>query len=157
MTREHRMPDVKLDELKFHWEKWRDESKAFWSRAILGTAILLASILFQYKFLSVSLPGVTLSLPAKPFWFYLLVNLLSWYLLGFLCFKFIDLLRHRVPEKIEMEIHNNDLPNPIYSWHLGPPTIDLKRWGRYLYLIFPVYAVTLGGLLLVAFVRTLMI
>ena len=130
-----------LDDLKFHWDVWKNESRSFWGRAILGSAILLLSILFQFGLVSVSTPpGFAFSMPKNPWWFYLCVNLFSWYLLVFLCFKFVDLLRHRVPEKFEEVVHNNRLP-------LGFMKLNLRAVGRIAYLIFPIYVLTVACIL----------
>jgi hypothetical protein len=137
------MPDREFEELKFHWDKWKEESQAFWGRAILGTGIILLSILFQFGIISISMSWVHLTPPRDPWWFYFFVNLFSWYLLGFLSFKFIDLMRHRVPERFEPKVHNNFLP-------LGPVLFPLKVFGRILYLIFPLYALTVAIVLAIA-------
>lgn len=129
-----------LDTLKFHWDIWKVESRAFWGRAILGSAILAVSMLFQFGIVTISLEWFHFVPPADPWWFYFFVNVFSWYLLGFLCFKFIDLLRHRVPEKFEEVVHNNRLP-------VGPVKVNLRALGRIAYLIFPVYVITVACIL----------
>ena len=143
------MSDHSVDKLKFHWNKWRDESKAFWGRATLSAALLLISVAFQFEVISVDTPLVKLNVAHDPV-FYRILNLLSWELLGFLIFKFVDLLRHRVPEEMEEEIHTNKLPNSMSKRGLGPVKFDLQEYGRLLYLLFPLYAATMAGLLFAA-------
>jgi hypothetical protein len=134
------MDDPELNRLKFHWHKWRDESKAFWGRATLGTAILLLSLFFQFGILSLNIPGVQICIPENPRWFYVSINVLSWFLWWFLCFKFVDLLRHRVPNDYEEAVHTNALP-------LFGLKIPLRSIGHLLYLVFPFYAAALAAVL----------
>jgi len=51
-TPEAKTTGSSIEEMQFHWNKWKDESKAFWGRAILGTALLLTSIMFQFWYYS---------------------------------------------------------------------------------------------------------
>ena len=136
------MDAEQLEELKFHWEKWKSESKAFFGRALLATPLLILSILFQWQAISVEILGVK-QLSHRPL-FYWFIWSLSVLLLFFLIFKFVDMLRHRVPEKFEGLVHTNLLPNPVRPGH----EIDLKRYGRYLWFVFVIYAGLLGGALL---------
>jgi len=135
------MTEFEFDQMKFHWEVWKGESKAFWGRATLGTSILLLSIFFQWGVVTVSVPWITLSKLAQESQFRFFINALSWFLFLFLCFKFIDLLSHRVPERFEEHIHNNNLP----IGRLGD--ISLKFLRRLAYVIFPAYALTMAAVL----------
>lgn len=108
----------------------RRKQSAFWGRTILGTALLLISLLFQFGVVAIDVPEVQLRLPSDPRWFYICINILSWFLWIFLTFKFVDLLRHRVPEEMESEFHNNLLPNPLYALKIPPRHLDLKSIGR---------------------------
>src|SRR5260370_559241 len=75
---------VDLDELKFHWDKWKDESRVFWSRATLATGLLLLSILFQFSIFSISIEHpIKFQLPSDPRPLFQVLNALSWFLLLF--------------------------------------------------------------------------
>src|SRR6185312_5225564 len=129
-----------LETLKFHWDVWKSESRAFWGRAILGSAILAVSMLFQFGIVTLTVGWVQLNRPEKPQSFYFFVNVFSWFLLAFLGFKFVDLLRHRIPEKYEGLVHNNFIPIA------GRPR-PLRWFGRVLYTIFIAYAFTVAYIL----------
>lgn len=133
MDKEH------LDEIKFHWTKWKDESRSFWGRATFMSLILLLSILFQFGMISVNFSWIVIYIPRNPWWMYFFVNMMSWFLLLFLFFKFVDLLRHRVPDKFEQDIHNNEMTVGV--------RLPLKLVGRFLYGIFPVYFLVIGATL----------
>jgi hypothetical protein len=138
------MEPNELEELKFHWDKWKSEAKAFFGRAVLTAPVLILSILFQWQAISVEIPGIKLR-SDRPL-FYWFVWFLSCLLLLFLTFKFVDMLRHRVPEAMEPMVHTNFLPNPL-PW--GRREINLKKWGRFLWFVFAAYVVSLAVTLVV--------
>ena len=143
------------EEIAFHWEKWKTQAKSFWGRSVAAIAVLLVSIAFQFSVVKIKDPWISLEIPKHPKGFYLFLNASSWFLLLFLCFSFIDLLRHRVPEHLEETVHNNSLPNPLNRWHIGGTKVPLKPIGQVSYLIFPAYVGLLAYLLTIAFVRIL--
>jgi hypothetical protein len=140
-----------LEELKFHWDKWKAEAKAFFGRAVLTAPILILSILFQWQAISVEIPGFKL-LSHRPL-FYWFIYVMSFLLFLFLVFKFVDMLRHRVPEAMESKIHNNLIPNPL-PWRARE--IDLRTIGRYLWFVFVLYAGVLALSLVATFFHLMM-
>lgn len=147
-----------LEEMKFHWDKWKAESQAFWGRAVLGAGLLLLSVAFQFQIITLNTSndyGLAIRIPKSSWQFYLAVNALSWFLLVFLCFKFTDLLRHRVPEWMEQKVHTNLLPNPLHRhFRIGRSDLNLIRLTHLFYLIFPAYAVVMGFILAIALYQT---
>ncbi len=123
-----------LEWIEFHWKVWKEESRAFWGRAILGSAVLTLSIFFQYGVVAPDIPGFTLNVKKLPQGVWDFVNASSWFLLFFLGFKFVDLMRHRVPDRYQNIVHNDHMV-------VGPMAIPLITIGRLLYLIFPSYVI----------------
>jgi hypothetical protein len=121
-----------LDELKFHWEKWRDEAKGFWRRAAVISIFLLLLILEQWGSAGWKFAGYEYNPTAEEASIHkrFLFCPLSWCLFLFLIHNFIDLLRHRVPEDFEEKVHTNEIK-------FGPfaEKVPLKKIGHWLYLI----------------------
>jgi hypothetical protein len=132
-----------LDEVKFHWDVWKGESKAFWGRATLASVVLVISIFFQWD--AVRIDMAWLKVDRKPTLLLAYVHAASWLLLVFLAFKFVDLFRHRPPEDVIAIVHTDRAPSPI-PW--GTQELDLLRIGRYLYLVFPLYLLMMSTALL---------
>jgi hypothetical protein len=119
--------------------------------------VRIASILYQWDALDLKLDWLV-SKVTHGRWYFLYINALSWFLLAFLVFRFIDLLRHRVPDELETTIHNNSLPNPVYKFwpndRWNPARVDLRKIGHYEYLIFPSYV---AGMCIILFMTTVAI
>lgn len=121
-----------LELLKFHWDKWQSESKSFWRRASVSSVLLVLLILHQFGTVNWKLEWFDYRASPEHAVLLnrLLFNPLSWCLLVYVFFGFVDLLRHRVPESMESVVHNNTI-------NIGPfsRTQNLKSLGRWLYLI----------------------
>jgi len=154
------MDAAKLEELKFHWDKWKSESKAFFGRAVLVIPILTGSILFQWQAISVKIPGVERLSTGRPLYLFVWVqSMLLWF---FLCFKFLDLFRHRVPDDLEKCLHTDQVPNPylrsLAGWLPASITrerIDLAWYGSMLWFVFVIYLAFVGVILLATVVHLL--
>jgi hypothetical protein len=143
---------MELEEIKFHWEKWKGESKAFFGRALLATFVLLLSILYQWNIIEVKSESIKI-LSSRPLfvWF---IHILSWLLLWFFVFRLVDLLRHRVPKEMEKHVHREqlDIPSPA-----GLIRIDLRKWAQFLWMVFVAYILLFFAALIVTFLHLLAI
>ncbi len=116
------------ERMQFHWSVWKSESKSFWTRLTVSSAILLVLFLYQLGNVELNLPWVKVILSTNnKIW---IVGSLYWFLLLIGFFSFVDLMRHRVPDEMENKIHNNEI-------NIGPleKKVDLKKGGRTLYLV----------------------
>lgn len=133
---------IKLEWVKFHWEKWRQEANRFWRHLAFGTIALIAMSLYQLDVLQFTTSSAVLvaginSVTIKR---WLICPVSCWLWLSIL-FSLIDFLRHRVPEKFEPFIHNN-----LYSVPGLRRRLDLKVVGRAMYLVIVLlYLAILGG------------
>ncbi len=133
--------EEKLELLKFHWDKWRQEANRFWKHLAFATIALLAMNLYQLNFLQFDFVSAKLvaGTEAAIIKKWLICPISCWLWLSIL-FDLVDFLRHRVPEQFESSIHNNTLLVPGLHRHL-----NLKIIGRWLYgLIVVLYLGILG-------------
>jgi hypothetical protein len=127
-------PQPDLDLPKFHWDKWQSESRGFWRRATSSSVLLVLLILHQFGTIDWKSEWFNFSASAANAFHLnrLLFNPLSWCLLSYVLFGFIDLLRHRVPDDLEPSVHNNTIKIKIGPFNR---TRNLKTLGHGLYLI----------------------
>jgi hypothetical protein len=132
---------LQLEWLKFHWDKWKEEATRFWRHLALGTIALIALNLYQLDVLQFNFTFAKLmsgmNSPAIKRWLICPISIWLWIAL---LFSLVDFLRHRVPEKFEVLVHNNSYPIPGTRHH-----VDLKAIARLLYFITVVFYLTILG------------
>jgi hypothetical protein len=129
---------LRLARMRFHWSVWKGEAKAFWGRAVLTTTLLTWFILFQWG----ANPPYSLGISYCYLPFAIFTYLFSWLLLGFLGFRLIDLLRHRIPEEFDPVIHREEIK-------VGGRPIPLKDLGQTAWRVIPAIGALIGLALIV--------